>query len=379
MKRNRTGKKTIQRSWMMTGLFLFLIFAIGGQSQKAKAADISGKVSLVPSTTELTRKDVIVSVNTKKLKVHSILWKQGKTTKKSMKKWRSAKNITLEKYFTVKMDGTYSVRVKDKKKNVTCKTIRISNIDKEGPVFTYKRVINNKVATVSIVAVDITSGVGFVGYSKGYLKSKKKSDYTKAGAPASATKVTVDDDTVMDATHQFKADTQGYYTIMAKDTLGNATLQYIKVKLWDNLADLTPFDRYAYGGGGGRYAGGLYKGTIYDRWRNTFTNPIGIDPTTSGICYVEYFLNGKYKKFSGTIIRGRGIYDDDTIWLEILADDIVIYTSSQMNYKSNAISFDVSINNARYIKIRAYSIGDYDYDYSDDSRGIYIINGQLYN
>lgn len=353
---------------MMTGLFLLLMLSINGQTQKAKAADISGKVSLVPSTTEMTRKNVIVSVGTKKLKVSSILWQQGKITKKSMKKWRTAKNITNKKYFTAKEDGNYSVRVQDKKKNVTCKTIFISNIDKSGPVIEYKKKVDNKVATISIVTADIPSGISFVGYSKGYLKSKKKSDYTKAGAPETPTKITVADNDKVDATHQFKADTQGYYTIIAKDKLGNTTISHIKVKLWDNLADLTPFDSND---------GGLCKGTYYDRWKNPFTNPIGVRPSSSGKYYVEYCLNGKYKKISGTIIRGDGIPDDEIAWLEILADDNVVYTSSQMSYKSNVIKFDVQIDNAKYLKIREYC--SYNAEYWKYGFGLFITNGQLYN
>ena len=67
-----------------------------------------------------------------------------------------------------------------------------------------------------------------------------------------------------------------------------------------------------------------------------------------------------------------------------MADDIVVYTSPKMDYKSRPIPFDVSISNARYIKIRTYSLYDdyytWDWDYDDsDSIGIYITDGKLYN
>ena len=292
-----------------------------------------------------------------------------------MKKWRKAKNITNKKYFTAKEDGNYSVRVQDKKKNVTCKTIYISNIDKSGPFIEYKKKIDNKVATISIVTADIPSGIGFVGYSKGYLKSKKKSDYTKAVAPEIPTKITVADNDKVDVTHQFKADTQGYYTIIAKDKLGNTTISHIKVKLWDNLADMKVFDRVG---------GGLCEGTFYDRWGNNFMNPIGFKLDDENASYIEYFLNGGYKNFSGTIRRGKGCHDGELVWLEILADDVVIYTSKQMDYKSGAISFDIPVDNAKYLKIRAYTDEEYPwgrwhYDRGSYSEGIYITNGQLYN
>lgn len=368
MKKTEQIKKTILRSWMMTGLFLLLMLSINGQTQKAKAADISGKVSLIPSTTEMTRKNVIVSVGTKKLKVSSILWQEGKITKKSMKKWRKAKNITNKKYFTAKEDGDYSIRVQDKKKNVTCKTIYINNIDKSGPVMEYKKKVDNKVATISIVTADIPSGIGFVGYSKGYLKSKKKSDYTKAGAPETPTKITVADNDKVDATHQFKADTQGYYTIIAKDKLGNTTISHIKVKLWDELTKI--FDRANDG-----YSSGFLKGTFYDRWDNTVTNPLGLLLSSSGKYYVEFFLNGGYKRFSGTITRDGDISDEDIVWLEILVDDRVVYTSDKMDYKSKAISFDVAIDNGKYMEIRAYwtGTGHSTHEY------LFITNDQLYN
>lgn len=355
------------------GFFLLFLLTFCVQAREAKAADISGKVSLTPSTTAMTNKNVTVTVRTGKLKVRSVLWKQGKTTKKSLKKWQSAKDITQKKYFKAKMDGTYSVRVQDKKKNVTCKTIKISNIDKEGPVMAYKRTVKNKVATISLVTTDLRSGVAFVGYSKGYLKSKKKSDYKKAGAPASPVKITVSEDK-LDATHQFKADTQGYYTIIVKDSLGNATIDHVKIKLWQDLTGLAMFDR--------NWAEHL-KGTFYDRWGQSFTNPWGIWPSYTGNTYAEYFLNGKYSRFSGTIRRGKGLYDKETVWVQILSDDNVVYTSKQMDYKSQEINFDVALDNAKYMKIKCFTSYEegmnWNYDEGDDSDGVYITDGQLYN
>lgn len=373
------NKKKMQHSatkkigWT-AGFFLLFLLTFCVQAREAKAADISGKVSLTPSTTAMTNKNVTVTVRTGKLKVRSVLWKQGKTTKKSLKKWQSAKDITQKKYFKAKMDGTYSVRVQDKKKNVTCKTIKISNIDKEGPVMAYKRTVKNKVATISLVTTDLRSGVAFVGYSKGYLNSKKKSDYKKAGAPASPVKITVSEDK-LDATHQFKADTQGYYTIIVKDSLGNATIDHVRIKLWQDLTGLAMFDY--------NYAAHL-ESTFYDRWDNSFTAPWGIRPDTKGNFYAEYFLNGKYKKFSGTIRRGRGLHDDEIIWIQILVDNNVVYTSEQMDYKSQAVKFDVALNNCKYMKIKCFTDWNPGYPYHDyrngySSGGVYITDGQLYN
>ncbi len=173
------------------------------------------------------------------------------------------------------------------------------------------------------------------------------------------------------ATHQFTVDTPGYYTICARDNVGNVSLNYVCVELWRDLTSVEVFDNSD---------GGHREGTVYDRWNNIYSNPVGIAPCKDGKDYVEYSLNGAYKNLSGTIVRGKGIDDRDVVWLEILADDVVVYTSAKMDYKTEAIPFDIPINNARYLKIRAYSaIYSYSSWDSESSSGIYITDGKLYN
>lgn len=335
-------------------LSVFSIFLCFNMAEAKKKDTTKPTVTMTPLETNWTRKSVQINVSAKDASgIKQVLWKSGKVKKSKAIYWDGAKNITKKKYFKAPWNGWYSVKAVDKKGNATVSNIKISNIDKEGPTGKVSYLVNNKIATVNVKASD-PRGVKSMKWSVGYIVK---------------TSAKLFPNTVKD--NAFTGSKNGYYTVRLQDNLGNVSLVYVYVKLWEELADLKRFDYDE---------GGLYQGTIYDRWKNSFTNPVGITPDQTGSNYVEYFLNGNYKKFSGTIVRGQGIYDDDTVWLEILADDIVIYTSNQMNYKSDAISFDVSINNAKYMKIRAYRSGDYGwYRYSRNSKGIYITNGKLYN
>lgn len=338
--------------------FTLSVLLFSNVTEAKKKDTTKPTVTMTPEETNWTRKSVKINVLAKDASgIKQLLWKYGKIKKSKAIYWEGAKDIKKKKYFKAPFNGWYTVKAVDKNGNSTVQNIKISNIDKEGPAGKLTYYVNNKIATIKVSASD-PRGVKSMKWSVGYITSTSARSFPNK---------------VKD--NAFTGNINGYYTVRLQDTLGNVSLQMVFVKLWDDLADLPVFDRNE---------GGLYKGTFYDRWKNTFINPLGIRLGSSGEYYVEYFLNGNYKNFAGTIIRGKGVDDDDKVWLEILADDIVIYTSNQMDYKSNAISFDVPINNAKYLKIKAYSIRNaygYDWKYTDGyySCGLYIINGQLYN
>lgn len=348
-------KKRIKYLIMLCVLSVVVLATPALAAKKSNGA----KFSLQPSTVAPTRKSVKVTVKLNKgTKVKEIVWKKGKTTKSASKYWKKAKNVTKAKKFSASANGWYSVRVKNKNNKYTIRNIQVNCIDKQCPFGQAACSVANKVATVSIAASD-SNGITFIGFAKGYLNVTNATSYTALPVASPA----------------FTTAEPGYYTICIKDGVGNTSLIYQYVELWKDLWSWPIFDKYW---------SGHYEGTINDRWNNTYVNPVGFEADNSGKHFLEYCLNGAYKKFSGTIIRGKGISDKDIVWIEILVDDIVVYTSPKMDYKSRPITFDVSISNARYMKIRTYSSYDdyYSWDWgydSSDSKGIYITDGKLYN
>lgn len=337
---------------------LTLVLSLGMMTSMSEAAKKKDKkkptVKLTLTNSNWTRKSVQVNVSAKdKSGIKTLIWKQGKIKKSKASKWYGAKNIKKKKYFKAPVNGWYSVKAVDKKGNAKIQNIKISTIDKQGPNGNVTYTVNNKIATMKVSASD-PRGVASMKWTEGYINNTSASQFPN--------KV---------VNNTFKGSRNGYYTVRLQDTLGNVSLRYVKVKLWWNLTELNIFDR--------RYCN-VYKGTVKDRWNATYTNPFAFKPDEEGACYAEWCLNGSFKNFSGTIVRGKGLSDKEIIWLQVLADDVVIYTSEKMDYKSRPLAFNIPIRNARYLKVRAYTANKHtDYYEWDDSAGVFIINGQLYN
>ncbi len=307
------------------------------------------KFTLVPSATGWTRKSVKVSVTLKKgTKVKEIRWRKGKVTKKSNKYWKKGKTITGKKAFSASTNGWYSVRLKNKWGKCSIKTIQISCIDKTAPSVKTSYTVANKVGTVSVSAWD-SNGISYIGYQKGWMQSKRKADYVA----------------MTGGQNSFQVTTPGYYTVCVKDSVGNTYLAYQYVQLWVDLWNVTPFDESG---------GSNYKGTKEDRWGNSITNPIKIYTSPSGSCYIEYYLGGYCNKLSGNIVRSSEISDNVKAWVKIMADDVVLYQSPKMDYKSKPVAFDIELNHAKYVKIVAYN-NDSDCDYGD----MLITDAKIYN
>lgn len=351
------------------------------QAAKKKSKRKTPKFTLVSTNTGATNRNVKIKVKLGKgVKVKQVLWKKGKSSKSANKYWKKAKNITKKKTFTATSNGWYSVRIKDKKNRVARKTIKVTNIDKTAPTIGSAYTVSNKIATISVAASDSQNAISYMGYAKGYLQETRNlAVYTPIGGATIPTVVPFGSGAVA-ATHQFTATEPGYYTICARDGVGNVSLDYVYVELWKDLTSLTPFDK-CYGG--------PTEGAFRDRWKNTFTNPVGLGADRKEESYVEYFLNGAYTSFSGKIVRGYYLDDDEVVWVEIYADGNLVYTSGKMDYKNPGIDFDVNIANAKYIKIKAISDSqsasrywDSSYAGSDGwvhSEGVYITDGKLYN
>ena len=336
---------------LSTALFVLGLTTV---SFPAKAAKKATPFSLAPATTVVTRKSVRVSVQVKnKAKIKEIRCRAGKVTKAAKKYWKYAKFITTKKSFSAPSNGWYSVRLKNKAGKCSVRNIQIQCIDKTAPSVKTSYTVSNKVGTVSVSAWD-NNGISYIGYQKGWLQSKRKADYT----------------TMKNGQKSFRVTTPGYYTVCVKDGVGNTYLAYQYVKLWQNLWSLKPFDSKSAEN---------YEGAMKDRWGNSVTNPITVHTSGSGWCYIEYYLGGYYNKLSGNIVRSVGIDDAANSWVKIIADDVVVYQSSKMNYKSKSVAFDINLNHAKYVKIVAYDDLSGEYNFNFTAGNMLITNAKLYN
>ncbi len=73
--------------------------------------------------------------------------------------------------------------------------------------------------------------------------------------------------------------------------------------------------------------------------------------------YEEYRVYGKYATITGTIAPYYDTHVDRTWWLQIYADDRLVYTSPVVGRKTDAIDFSVNISGADYIKLVITSDG----------------------
>lgn len=67
--------------------------------------------------------------------------------------------------------------------------------------------------------------------------------------------------------------------------------------------------------------------------------------------YGEFRVYNKYNKLSGKITPHKGISETDTCYIQIYADDTLLYTSPEVGRKTDTIVLDLDIKNADYIKI----------------------------
>lgn len=67
--------------------------------------------------------------------------------------------------------------------------------------------------------------------------------------------------------------------------------------------------------------------------------------------YIEYRLYGEYNTITGTIAPYTTMEEGDTGYIQIFADEELVYTSPEIRRKTDAFDFSVDISNADYIKI----------------------------
>ena len=67
--------------------------------------------------------------------------------------------------------------------------------------------------------------------------------------------------------------------------------------------------------------------------------------------YSEYRLYGKYTNFSGSLVSHSDISETGNSYIQIYADDKLVYTSPQIKRKTDVVDFSVNISGADYVKI----------------------------
>lgn len=67
--------------------------------------------------------------------------------------------------------------------------------------------------------------------------------------------------------------------------------------------------------------------------------------------YIEYRTYGKYTTLTGEIAPHTSIEENKKGYLQVFVDDVLVYTSNDIGRKTDAISFEVDISGAEYIKI----------------------------
>ncbi len=70
-----------------------------------------------------------------------------------------------------------------------------------------------------------------------------------------------------------------------------------------------------------------------------------------GNAYIEYRLNGEYKKLSGRISPYADTQENGSIYMQVFADEQLVYTSPDITRKTEMLEFSVDISGAMYIKI----------------------------
>lgn len=96
------------------------------------------------------------------------------------------------------------------------------------------------------------------------------------------------------------------------------------------------------------------EGTPVDPFGNDYssmTNYVIFHNQSSDKRQIEYRVDGKYKKITGIVAPHKDIGEKITGIVSIYADDSLVYTSSTVMQKTDAVTFAADIEGAKYIKI----------------------------
>lgn len=81
--------------------------------------------------------------------------------------------------------------------------------------------------------------------------------------------------------------------------------------------------------------------------------------------YVEYRLYGNYTTLTGMIAPYTEMQETSKGFLQVYVDDVLVYTSKDVERKTDAFSFEVNVSGAEYIKL-VYTLNDKGYSILSD-------------
>ena len=188
---------------------------------QAKYKKEAPSIVLKASTTKPTNKDVTVKVAvTDNKKVTLKKWAIGAN---AANKFSTVGTKLVDNSFTVNKNGTYTVYALDNNGNKRTKSIKISNIDKTNPTISLSPSTTNATNENVVVTASIDDNVKVA--SKKWASGNQTATYfTKNG-----TKFT---------SNTFKINTNGTYTVYAKDSAGNTHVQTITISNIDKTAPI---------------------------------------------------------------------------------------------------------------------------------------------
>ncbi|MDF2803831.1 MAG: hypothetical protein K0S61_3734 [Anaerocolumna sp.] len=161
--------------------------------------------------------------------------KAGKTI--SLTKVNTEDTKKTYQYFgklTVKTNNMITFLATDKAGNAVLQTVKIDNIDKLPPTFTYKlntTKATNGAVTVTVTGTDSVSGILNISY---LLGTKTTEDFKTS----SATDIKLNSS----STGNFKVTQNGTYTILLNDNAGNQTLGVVTITNIDTISPTLSLD-----------------------------------------------------------------------------------------------------------------------------------------
>ncbi len=223
-----SGKLTVKTN----NTFTFLLEdTAGNKTLKTVTVDnidkTSPSVTYSVNTTKVTKNSVTVNLTVKETGgagVKEVKYLSGSKTAADFvtadKKQQSA-SIKLadggKGSFNVSKNGKYTVLTTDKAGNESVTILEVKNIDTTKPTLSLNYSVMNQKATITYSAKDTGSEISSVKYLKGKVtdtaseKWETAKDVTKAG--------------------KFSVASSGNYSVLAKDTAGNAVIKVINVEL----------------------------------------------------------------------------------------------------------------------------------------------------
>ncbi|MCQ2485795.1 MAG: NPCBM/NEW2 domain-containing protein [Clostridia bacterium] len=101
------------------------------------------------------------------------------------------------------------------------------------------------------------------------------------------------------------------------------------------------------------------EGTLKDSLGNIYTVSLDYLVLDNGN-YGEYYTNGQFSKLQFRLAPHETMGQDSSAVIKVFANDLLVFTSDEITRKSEAETYTVDINNAKFIKIVCEGINGWD-------------------